>query len=948
MVRIDYEYYKAYKEDTNDYTIGENDVWIKESRFCRKKIAEIIEESGSENYDEYLEKEDDWWMFYHLSTLRTSILNWYEFKEESILLEVGGELGALTGLFCDKCSQVTVTEKAAENAEIIASRYRNRNNLSVMACDIDDIPEEKFKDSFDYIVVGKELEYKGYGYWNPEFYCAFLKKLVRWLKPDGKLLIITENRYGIKYLCGTRDPHTGIPFDGINKYPGGSKGYSFSRRELAEVIEGAGIKKFQFFYPLPDSRFPQLIYTDEYKDKRNINERLNFYDPAQDTLLVPERSLYNDIMDNDVLHFLSNSFLIECSNGELSSLLYAVVSTERTRDRAFSTAIYRSGIVKKKYLFPQGKGVLYQSFLAIKELQNRGIPVVSHSWKGESIEMPFRHEEGFTAVLHKTVVKDPERFEKLIEKWYQYILKSSEHVEEEKSENQFGPVLWKGYIDLVPANAFCSGEEIFFYDQEFIREKCPANYIFFRGLKYTYMSMWDMERYYPVKKIREKYGISEKAWNAFEMEEEAFIAGIRSGNQNSIISRWGNASLDEMMSRCNLLGKENKDLLNYSIGKRTKEIQQTGIRLLRKLQEVCSKNHLRYFAFYGTLLGAIRHEGFVPWDDDIDIVMPREDYDKLIEIADEFLADGFFLQTPENDEQCFYGGYAKLRDSNTSAIEILHWDKQCNQGIAMDIMPLDKCYAEESKNNKLQQNILLYQRMIFAKTYPEESQLRDMDENEFSLYKKLAEPFSRKELCQKLKELLTSCKEDTHRVTVLSRYIFWKYQTYNESDFDNKIERKFESIYIDIPGNYDDILKMGYKNYMTWPKPEDRRSHHINVLFSAKVPYLEYYRKFRDVFCGMEQARIVLVGSGRMLDAFMNLYAEKYRPEMIADINAVREYRGYSVAEISNIHQIPENERKVIICNDDFRLYEQELLNNGIWNYYIFAHTKWWLKLNDD
>lgn len=98
----------------------------------------------------------------------------------------------------------------------------------------------------------------------------------------------------------------------------------------------------------------------------------------------------------------------------------------------------------------------------------------------------------------------------------------------------------------------------------------------------------------------------------------------------------------------------------------------------------------------GTLLGAVRYGGRIPGDDDIDVALLREDYNKLLEYSDEFFGE-YFLQTPWNDN-CFYGGYLKLRNTNTTAIHPQNWWVDCCEGIGIDIFPLDSGY----KNNILE------------------------------------------------------------------------------------------------------------------------------------------------------------------------------------------------------------------------------------------------------
>ncbi len=120
-----------------------------------------------------------------------------------------------------------------------------------------------------------------------------------------------------------------------------------------------------------------------------------------------------------------------------------------------------------------------------------------------------------------------------------------------------------------------------------------------------------------------------------------------------------------------------------------KEIWNAELELLKEVDKICKKYNIKYFADSGTLLGAIRHNGFIPWDDDIDIAMLRDDYNKFRRIAEKELDERFFCQSGYNDKG-FYGGMLHIRMNNTTAILKKNFPHiRYHQGIFIDIFPLD-------------------------------------------------------------------------------------------------------------------------------------------------------------------------------------------------------------------------------------------------------------------
>lgn len=127
-------------------------------------------------------------------------------------------------------------------------------------------------------------------------------------------------------------------------------------------------------------------------------------------------------------------------------------------------------------------------------------------------------------------------------------------------------------------------------------------------------------------------------------------------------------------------------------------IQSVCLELLIELDRICEKYDINYYIYGGTLLGAIRHGGFIPWDDDIDIVMFRNDYEKFIKVCNDSLNDKYYLQTIENEPLSLLS-WGNLYKKDTAFIQSFV-NKDCFQGISIDIFALDRV-----PNNKLNQKI---------------------------------------------------------------------------------------------------------------------------------------------------------------------------------------------------------------------------------------------------
>lgn len=276
----------------------------------------------------------------------------------------------------------------------------------------------------------------------------------------------------------------------------------------------------------------------------------------------------------------------------------------------------------------------------------------------------------------------------------------------------------------------------------------------------------------------------------------------------------------------------------FQVSEKRKKIWKTQIELLEQLDRVCKKYDLRYFASNGTLLGAIRHEGFIPWDDDVDIVMPRPDYERLIEISLREFTSPYFLQTAENDPG-YYRNYLRLRNDDTTAVSMKDWNRNNHNGIFIDIFPLDGCNKNKLADKWQKFLSLLYSAMANTYVYyPDFESKMFLRKIIFFFANNYCNRIGYSGLINKMEKARSRIPYDTAKevsiITHGNRCIFFP-KVY----FDHVKWMNFEYIKLPIPENSDEILKRHYGNYRELP-PKEKRGQHHRIFFDPDKPYTEY------------------------------------------------------------------------------------------------------------
>lgn len=260
--------------------------------------------------------------------------------------------------------------------------------------------------------------------------------------------------------------------------------------------------------------------------------------------------------------------------------------------------------------------------------------------------------------------------------------------------------------------------------------------------------------------------------------------------------------------------------------KTLKHLQSLELMILKEFIKICEENNLTYYMYAGSLLGTIRHQGFIPWDDDLDVIMFRDDFDKFKEIFMSTPNEKLILLCNETEEEYFHL-LSKLMLKDTLFEE--NWVNQVNFniGINIDIFVLDDLSNNKFKRNYQLKKSFLYNKLLIM------SMIR-LDDLPFltkivthgGYYILNLFRIKPRWLYKRCLIFLNKYRDDNAKCVFDISATAKEYpQIFNKSKFKYVKKAKFEDIEVNVPGNYDEILKSLYGDYMQLPPKEDRYNH---------------------------------------------------------------------------------------------------------------------------
>jgi len=270
-------------------------------------------------------------------------------------------------------------------------------------------------------------------------------------------------------------------------------------------------------------------------------------------------------------------------------------------------------------------------------------------------------------------------------------------------------------------------------------------------------------------------------------------------------------------------------------------LRSVELSMLSEFIKVCDQLAIKYYLLEGTLLGAVRHQGFIPWDDDIDVGMPREDYEKFLREGQALLPSELFVQTIFTEKD-YRANFAKLRNSNTTFLETSVRHCNINHGVYIDIFPLDFCHEDEREQKKaFLQDARLSRRINLGFYFP--NRKLDLPHKIFYTLVKLRYPCIQKVL-KKREKKMASVKKSSLYANYCSAWA--KKEIMPTEWFGDGVFLQFEGIRARVPKEYHKWLTQVYGDYMQLPPKEKRVSHHYADVIDTEKPYLEYVKKQKN------------------------------------------------------------------------------------------------------
>lgn len=283
----------------------------------------------------------------------------------------------------------------------------------------------------------------------------------------------------------------------------------------------------------------------------------------------------------------------------------------------------------------------------------------------------------------------------------------------------------------------------------------------------------------------------------------------------------------------------NENGIDY-INKYKSKYRDILIEMLDWVVHLCEVNNLDYFIVGGTLLGAVRHKGFIPWDDDIDISLPRKDYEKLLKFIVSLNHRDYFLHNKDNDKHVNFL-FSQVKKNNTYLRGNPYFLEHCHHGISIDLFPLDKSKISSSFFSiinayivrQILLGILIYRSKRHLKEYMKIQFKREPLKGMLKLLILMISIFLPRSVILKLADFFTNVlnKTDSGYYVNLTGPYSHHSETNSITDYYPVIKLEFEGKLYNAPNNYDAILTRLYGNYMELPDLDKRLGHSLYFVY---------------------------------------------------------------------------------------------------------------------
>lgn len=492
---------------------------------------------------------------FEMSELRENILKWYPFKENSTVLEIGANTGEITGILTKKCNEVYSVEENKEKREKISKRYSGKENLKILS-KIEEIPENK---KFDYITFIGTLE-------NVKNITEELISVRKYLNLDGIILLAIDNKLGFKYLTKKTEENSDILVE--------RKLYDLE--ELTSKIEEAGFKNKKMYYPMPDYKLPNVIFTDKRPlTKDELSRNIVYYD--EETIkFFDENELYRRVLKENGENFpyIANSFFVEIFNNEfIDNNIKLVTFSNMRKDKYRVMTVMKDEFVYKYAENKESREHLNNIKKVIEILKKSKLNTLD-SYNDESIISKYTSEKTVDKIIIELLKEDKKQEAiSLMKNFKQELLNKLEKTTEEKNvfdkynvsydKEEMSNIIFVKYglWDAIFQNCFYIDNQFYFYDQEWKEENVPIDFILYRAVKYFDV----IEKYISKEKIYEILELNQNQIKIFDELDDRIQEEIR---DNTIwkINTQGKTLLDLKRDKLtdnhtiNLLRMENKDL----------------------------------------------------------------------------------------------------------------------------------------------------------------------------------------------------------------------------------------------------------------------------------------------------------------------------------------------------------------------------------------------------